>query len=148
MADHEIAPAANQPIDRDEIRWNNLVDGAGFSPAEADLIISGYDPDRIPYPKPHRPRPRHSHRGGRSYPEASDSELDPNWNVESAEVTAEERATSHVAALAALTQLQLESDQRFIDRLHDEERAASLRGETIHPGALWRARQEKRERRG
>lgn len=96
-------------------------------------------------PKPSKPH-HYSHRGGRSYPEASDSDLDPNWNVEPAQISSEERAIGHAAALSALASVRLALDQRLIDRLHEEEHAANLRGETIHPGALWRAHLEKRER--
>lgn len=38
------------------------------------------------------PRRRYSRRGGRAYPEPSDSELDPNWNVPYEPVDAEEAA--------------------------------------------------------
>lgn len=36
--------------------------------------------DVVTSPHSNRPAPRYSHRGGRSYPEPSDSERDPYWN--------------------------------------------------------------------
>jgi|GEM_PF-4433399 len=147
MANQEIAqPASEAPIP-EEHRWDILVDASGFSPAAADIITTGSDPDRVPYRKHGLAQPRHySRRGGRSYPEKSESEMDEEWNTERTPLTAEEQARNHAAISAIKAQLQLREDQKFIDKLHAEARAAELRGEDTHPGALWRAHHEKRHR--
>lgn len=74
-------------------------------------------------------KPRHSRRGGRSYPEPSDSELDPHWNVsfavsqtpeQKAAMTAfqEEREQERRAVL--IRDLALASDDDRVDILVKE----------------------------
>jgi hypothetical protein len=146
MASHEIPQNTNVPDYHEEAHRHTLEDNAGFSVYEADISLGGTDPDRVPYRKPHGRTHRVSHRGGRSYPEAADAELDPNWNVQPAQLTDEERAAGRAGYLAARAAIDMRADQKYIERLHAEAHAAELRGEDIHPGALWRAHQEKRRR--
>jgi len=94
VANYESDKPAKEPLlDADERRFNAMVDGSGFPVHSADAAMSGYDEDRFP---PHLLRDlptkksRASRRGGRSFPEASYSELDPNWIVEREELSPEQ----------------------------------------------------------
>lgn len=73
---------------KDEIRLQNLVNSAGFPINDAYKAITGIDLDsdqsRAPISRQTSLLDSHSinasRRGGRSYPEPSDSALDPYWN--------------------------------------------------------------------
>ncbi|MEP7204964.1 MAG: hypothetical protein ABI716_02105 [Candidatus Saccharibacteria bacterium] len=74
-----------------EDKIDRLMDARGFTLEQANQIVNGTElprlvgatavhvvtenfPNRSSHPRP-------SNRGGRSYPEPGDSELDPDWNV-------------------------------------------------------------------
>lgn len=139
--DHESPqiPDTLQPTP-DELRWEHLVDNAGFTPAEADIMISGVDPDRVPYAKPKGPRPPHrSRRGGRSYPEEYE---DPQTAQPPEVLTQEERdrrqavleGAGHRAAQVALAEIEMDIVHKRAD------------GNVTLELALARARAEKRAR--
>ena len=95
-------------------------------------------------------KPRHQYRShaarparkprGTSYPQRSDSDLDPNWNTQPAERTDAERDASHAAYLQASTDLGKTLARRNIERLHE----AANKG--YNPSALLRAERDRQQR--
>lgn len=136
----------NQTVDNispEERRWNNLVDQGIFSPERADLAVYGYrntaqesqNSDLISKPTRHTSR-----RGGRSFAEPSDSDLDPAWNppyVKPDEPEVESIGTSSISpgrrALAAMrAALEMRRTQKIAD------------GEIVRGLAIARAHAERR----
>lgn len=114
----------NQTVDDispEERRWNNLVEQGIFSPGWADLAIYGHrnnaqeSQNSNPVSRPTR---HTSRRGGRSFTEPSDSDLDPAWNPPYIEPTNTESvvADSERRALAAkFAEISMRADQRKAD---------------------------------
>ena len=88
----------SSPGEFDEGRFNRLQDTAGFSPNEAHVAVTGIDAARRTTPRIPRQRrpeseyPHPSRRGGRSFPEGTENELDPHFNPPSVRRTDEELA--------------------------------------------------------
>ena len=73
-----------------EAKYERFVD-QGFNSLEARTMSGATKVEELGHKalstmvlKSEKPGVRHDHRGGRSYPEPSDSELDPYWNGEAA----------------------------------------------------------------
>lgn len=86
----------------------------------------------------HTARPQRKPRGT-SYPQPSDSDLDPNWNTQPAERTDAERDASHAAYLQASADLGKTLARRNIDRLHE----AANKG--YNPSALLHAERDRQQ---
>lgn len=95
-SDHEMAPTASQPELPEDIHAEALrrtrLDNAGFTQYRAELAFKGSDPDWTSYPKPHEPYKRPSRRGGRSYAEPSDNDIDEHMQVPYERLSDEELA--------------------------------------------------------
>jgi len=123
MSTYESAPSRNdhqpftEPVfsELEEMRMDHLMDdGFPVSRVDAEKIIlaertaqkmaqhtiaEALDLD-TPKPSVHESHTHHySHRGGRSFPEPSDSEGDPHWNVPTNESLSDEQRIN-LAALA------------------------------------------------
>lgn len=84
MKDPELSAEEEAQLDHLMDAQNKTADEARKSILAARRILVGAGAVAEIAAKPtstERPKQKHySHRGGRSYPEASDSELDPYWN--------------------------------------------------------------------
>lgn len=111
ISDHELPQDAEEPDFREEAHRHTLEDGAGFTPHTTEVALTGYDPDRYPYRRPHPAEPRHRvpHRGGRSLNEGTENEHDPNWNPVTEPLTDAEKARN--AAWVQAIKLQLEKER-------------------------------------
>jgi hypothetical protein len=108
VSGHEQSPLANNPDNDSDRRIERLVDQGVATPYGAAAQVLDLDPQRDGTPtvvrdpqaaEAARTRPHHSRRGGRSYPEASDSELDPHWQQAGREqLSDEQRRSNHLAA--------------------------------------------------
>ena len=109
MAAEELPDsAAEDPRDqdRDARRWEHL-DNAGFSQKAMRTIISGVRetksaPATVNSPPQNQP---HSRRVGRSRPPLTDSEADPEWNIQRRGSLSDEelaRLSNHIAQLKAI----------------------------------------------
>ncbi len=93
-----------ESFDRDEARYDRLVENGGFPPERARQITQGtVRPlgEIAVQEKNHIERTRYSHRGGRAYPEPSDSELDPHWTGPIETVDDEQARINHKGASLA-----------------------------------------------
>lgn len=114
MADHEMPQTASEADFREEAHRRTLEDNAGFTVHRADVALTGQDEDRALYPRPRQRVHRVSYRGGRSFPQASESELDPDWNAPSEPLTDVEIARNH--AWVSAIKLSLEERQKSRQR--------------------------------
>ena len=77
----------DQPDDELDRELDRLVDTRNVSYAEARAILGIHTDEAVAVNAlagsrgKKKPERHYSHRGGRSYPEPSDSDLDPNWTL-------------------------------------------------------------------
>lgn len=140
VSSHEQSHFANMSQDTPEdLLAERLVDQGVATVHDAYAQLLDLHPDRPIARDPQaaeaaKKRPHYSHRGGRSYPEPSDSELDPNWHVQP-ETLSESRVVTNQAAAediramlrrrreAGITDLTELHRERAIQRARDERRA-------------------------
>jgi hypothetical protein len=119
---HEQDNKPDVPLRTPEERHlDALVDGAGFTVHDAEITLSGDDPDRPVYrdlraaQAARAKQPHRSRRGGHSYNEGSDSEFDPNWNPEREDLSPEQLAANRVAAKILREMLRTQDDKKHKD---------------------------------
>lgn len=111
---------------------NNYMARAAEAGAWPTDPVTASSESRSPIQKPRKPRPT-----GRGYNEGSDSELDPDWQVDKERPSAEQAATNHRGA--NLGRRAIAANQYDIDVREAHERGIPLM-------AWQRARQERAER--
>ena len=82
-------------------------------------------------------------RGGRSYPEASDSELDPEWQKGQSDLV-EPGSPQALNNIVQIESHRVDTDQRYFDQLQAQVAAGEIT--QSRAGALWRVRIEKSSR--
>ena len=121
-------PSYNR-YDPDQARIDAMMDGSGFSNyvanPESRLEMSSVDAFRSqPATK------RVSRRGGRSFPEASDSELDPHWQQGSEKrISDEQREINKRGAAAVRLALAEARQKRMSNQAGSADAGAKLRRE-------------------
>jgi len=127
----------NAPEQPDDPRVETLVDQGIINAHMAHAAVQGSWPGNSPTPIAHAraatPMRHASHRGGRSYPEPSDSELDPNF---------------HTQHLPGLTPEQQETNARGAAVAHQIADLLVFKRDAIESGSSYaaarlRARQER-----
>lgn len=118
-------PSYNR-YDPDQARIDAMMDGSGFSNYVANPVGSSNTESTQPQPATRRV----SRRGGRSFPEASDSELDPHWQQGSEKCISDgQREINKRGAAAVRLALAEARQKRMSDQAGSADAGAKLRRE-------------------
>jgi hypothetical protein len=126
-----------------EARRRALEDGGGFPTHLAETALSGVDTDvpNVPSHRPRTPSPRTSRRGGRSYPEASDRDIDLELQGDDSPLSEEDKANRHADYLRASQEL-----ARALAVIHLDEQYEAAQRHGVSPQAILYARQQRAAR--
>lgn len=121
-------PQPHEPDQHEQRLLEVAADQGIHNPFMGRVAAQGAFPQKVSSEQPKlRHQPHYSRRGGRAYPEPTDSELDPYWNATpTVELTDEERDRAHEAAAKVHDIIAELTDKRLVEQAAGDEKELAL----------------------